>query len=542
MHGLMQDRPLTLTTLMDGIEGRFSEKLVTTLHPGDETTSNYGHIALRIRRLADALDTLDVPRAARVASFGWNTQRHLELYLAVPSSGRVLHTINHRLFGDDIVYIVNDAADDVIVVDRSILSIIWPLIDRFETVRHVVVIDDGSTDSIPDDPRIRDYEELLAASRPVSRFDVLDERTAAVLCYTSGTTGRPKGVLYDHRSLILHTMSLLLADTFGIGENDTLMPIVPMFHANAWGLPYAAMMSGANLVMPGPLMQPETLVRTMERFRVTFSAAVTTVWQSMLPYLADHDLSCLRKVVSGGGALPVSLSTAFRDRVGIPISSSWGMTEASPLVCSARIPSTATALDDDGRTALLARPGPATPLVTLRLIREDGSRAPHDGSSPGELQIAGPTIAGGYYGRTDGSAAFTADGWLKTGDIATIDQRGFVTIVDRVKDLVKSGGEWISSVELANAIASHPDVQDAAVVAIPHDKWGERPVAYVVAAPKADLTADDLRNYLRTVVAKWWVPDEVVFVDQLPKTAVGKIDKAAMRAQVQATRAGQIDR
>ncbi len=532
MHGLMQDRPLTLVCLMDAIEGRFSDKMVTTLQVGYEMSSTYGQIANRIRVLAGALDALGVPPEANVASFGWNTQRHLELYLAVPGSGRVLHTVNHRLFGDDIVYIVNDAADDVVFVDRSILDTVWPLLDRFETVRHVVVIDDGSPATIPDDPRVHDYEQLLAASRPVERFAVPDERTAAVLCYTSGTTGRPKGVLYDHRSLILHTMTLLMVDTFGIGEQDTLMPIVPMFHANAWGLPYAAMMSGANLVMPGPLMQPMELVTGLERFRVTFSAAVTTVWQSMLPYLAGRDLSHLRKVVSGGGALPVSLSTAFRDHAGIPISSSWGMTEASPLVCSARIPSTEAMLDDHDRIALLALPGPAAPLVSLRLIREDGSTAPHDGASPGELQIAGPTIAGGYYGSTDGSAAFTADGWLRTGDIATIDRRGFVKIVDRVKDLVKSGGEWISSVELAGAIASHPDVQDAAVVAVPHDKWGERPVAFVVTAGGSDLTIDGLRTYLRAVVARWWIPDVMVFVDELPKTPVGKIDKAALRSRV----------
>ncbi|MER6404253.1 long-chain fatty acid--CoA ligase [Streptomyces viridosporus] len=530
MHGLMQDRPLSLPMLMDGLEHRFSRKHVTTTQPSGTVSTSYGDVAERVRRLAGVLDHLDVPAGARVGSFGWNSQRHLELYMAVPCSGRVLHTVNHRLFTDDIAYIVDDAADDVLFVDRSLLDVVHPLLDTCPSVRHLVVMDDGAPTELPADPRVHDYETLLSAARPVAAFESVDERTAAALCYTSGTTGRPKGVLYDHRSIVLHAMTLLMADTFAISEDDTVMPIVPMFHVNAWGLPYAALMAGANLVMPGPVMSPERLVRGMEACRVTFAAAVATVWRGMLPHLGDADLSALRRAVSGGGALPVSLSRAFHEKTGVPLASSWGMTETSPLVCSARVPSeTAHSLTEDDRITALADPGPPTVLCSLRLVADDGSPAPRDGRHRGELQVAGPTVAAAYFGGSPQASAFTEDGWLRTGDVATIDPLGVVRIVDRTKDLVKSGGEWISSVELENEIMAMPDVLEAAVIAVPDDKWGERPLACVVPVPDSGLTAESVRRHLSGRVAKWWIPEEVVLLDGLPKTASGKFAKAALR-------------
>ncbi|MGE0219026.1 long-chain fatty acid--CoA ligase [Mycolicibacterium sp.] len=527
----MQDRPLSLPLLLAGLEGRFSHKTVVTNHPRGVSSATYGEVAHRIRRLAGVLDGLGVPCGARVGSFGWNSQRHLELYMAVPCTNRILHTINHRLFADDIVFIVDDAADDVLFVDRSLLEVVWPLIDRFATVRHLVVMDDGAGPAIPHDPRVHDYERLLAAADPVELFDVPDERTAAALCYTSGTTGRPKGVLYDHRSIVLHAMTVLMTDTFGIGEADVVMPIVPMFHVNAWGLPYAALMSGAALALPGPAMQPTALAEMIDTAGVTFAAAVTSVWRSVLPHLTGRRLPALRRLVSGGGPLPESLSRRYDDEIGVPLHSSWGMTETSPLVCSARVPT-----DHRGeRIETLCLPGTPVPLVALRLQRDDGSLAPHDGTSPGELQVAGPTIAAAYYGGTDGSAAFTEDGWLRTGDVATIDGRGLVRIVDRIKDLIKSGGEWISSVELESAILTCPAVAEAVVVGVPHEKWGERPLACVVPADGCEVTADLIRSHLRGRVASWWIPEDIVSVAEVPKTATGKVAKRALRESLCAT-------
>lgn len=525
MHGLMQDRPLSLPMLMDGIEGRFSHNTVRTQYDSSVT---YGAVAQRTRRLAGVLDDLGVPHDARVGTFGWNSQRHLELYMAVPCTNRILHTINHRLFADDIVYIVNDAQDDVLFVDRSILDVVWPIMDHFRTVRHLVVMDDGLGPRIPDDPRVHDYEDLLAGAEPAAVFDVADERTAAALCYTSGTTGRPKGVLYDHRSIVLHAMTLLMADTFAISENDVVLPIVPMFHVNAWGLPYAAMMAGASLVLPSHATQPTQLAETIDAADVTIAAAVTTVWRSVLPHLRGRRLPALRRLVSGGGPLPASLSRQYDDELGVPLCSSWGMTETSPLVCSARLPSG----DSADRTDTLSLPGPAIPLVSLRLQRDDGTFAAHDGVTSGELQVAGPTVAGGYFGRTDGSSAFTDDGWLRTGDIATIDARGLVRIVDRVKDLVKSGGEWISSVELENAIMTCPGVAEAAVIGVPHEKWGERPLACIVPTAGFEVTADLVRDHLDGLVAGWWIPEEIVVLDELPRTGTGKISKVALRRDI----------
>jgi fatty-acyl-CoA synthase len=531
MRGLMQDRLLTIPTLLSRAEKNFGHKRIIT-GGTEDTVATWADVAPRVRRLAAALDALGVPAGACVGTFGWNSQRHVELYLGIPSSGRILHTVNHRLYNEQVTYIVNDAADDVLFVDRTILPVVWPLVDSFESVRHVVVMDDGGDMEIPDDPRIVDYEQLLAAQAdgPIQAV-VDDENAAASLCYTSGTTGNPKGVLYSHRSVVLHSLLLLGADVFALSESDVVAPIVPMFHVNAWGLPYAAMQCGADLVLPGPATSPDALVALLARHEVTFSAAVATVWRTMIPSLAGHDLSHLRQVVCGGGAVDDALSETYERTIGIPLTNAWGMTETSPVVTSSRQATVHHDLSDLSRRLLLGTPGPAVPLTEIRIVSEDGEELPWDGSAAGELQAAGPTIASAYFGRDAGPDAFTADGWLRTGDVATIDRWGYLRIVDRTKDLVKSGGEWISSVELENAVMSDPRVQEAAVIGVSDARWGERPVACVVPAPGASLTAEDVREHLRDRVASWWIPERIELMSEIPKTATGKWAKQALRQQ-----------
>jgi fatty-acyl-CoA synthase len=532
MLGLMQDRPLSLPMLFTRVAQVFAHKRVISAGIAGETTATWGEVCGRARALAEVLDRLGVPADARVGTFAWNSQRHVELYLAVPCTGRVLHTINHRLFGEQLRYIVNDAANDVLFVDRSILATIWPLVDDFPTVRHIVVMDDGDPAPIPDDPRILDYEQLLSQARPRNgEFVVEDENRAAALCYTSGTTGNPKGVLYSHRSIVLHALLLTMTDTFALGERDVVMPIVPMFHVNAWGLPYAAMVCGADLVLPGPKTQPEALADQMARHRVTFSGAVATIWRGLLPLLEGHDLSALRQVVCGGGAVDEAMSEAYQRLLGVPMTNAWGMTETSPVVTVSRVSTVHDHLTPEQKRRLVGTPGPPVPLTQLRIVDDDGAEVPWDGTTPGELQAAGATIASRYFGAQPAPEAFTSDGWLRTGDVATIDQHGYVYIVDRSKDLVKSGGEWISSVDLENAIMTHPDVAEAAIIGVDDPKWGERPLAYVVPRPDARLTADSVREHLRDHVAQWWIPERIEFLDEIPKTATGKFSKQTLRAR-----------
>ncbi|SFQ68435.1 long-chain fatty acid--CoA ligase [Amycolatopsis rubida] len=531
MLGLMQDRPLSLPHVFRRAERCFGHKTVVSGRVGGETTMTWAEVCARTRRLAAALDELGVPAEARVGTFAWNSHRHLELYLAVPCTGRVLHTINHRLFGEQITYVVNDAADDVLFVDRSILPAIWPLVDTFTTVRAVVVMDDGSDAEIPEDARVVDYEDLLGrAANPGHEFAVADENTAAALCYTSGTTGAPKGVLYSHRSIVLHACLLLMVDTFGINERDVVMPIVPMFHVNAWGLPYSAMLCGAGLVLPGPAMTPPELAGMLARHQVTFGAAVATVWRGLLPVLGRHDLPAVRQIVCGGGAVDEALTRGYQDTIGVPLTNAWGMTETSPVVTASRVGTAHDRCTPEQRRALLGTPGPAVPLTEVRIVGDDGREVSWDGRTSGELQVSGPTIVARYFGSRAVADGFTDDGWLRTGDVATVDRHGYLRIVDRTKDLVKSGGEWISSVELENAIMDHPDVSEAAVFGVADEKWGERPVACVVARPGATPTVETVRDHLRARVASWWLPDQVFFLDEIPKTATGKFSKQGLRS------------
>jgi fatty-acyl-CoA synthase len=534
VKGLMQQFPLTLPHLFQRAERMFADNEVVTVTGTGRERVSYGEWAERTRRLGGVLDGLGLTDSARVATFGWNTGRHLELYFAAPCTGRVLHTLNIRLSADQLVYIVNHAADEVIFVDRSLTPLLFPLVDRFETVKHVVVMDDGKGEipALDSGPIVHDFEGLLAGA-PAVDFAVEDEWRAASMCYTSGTTGNPKGVVYSHRSTFLHTLGVMAAGSLGIEEPDRVLPVVPMFHANAWGLAHAAVAAGASLVMPGPDLSPAALASLIEEERVTVAAGVPTIWMAVLPELKGRDLSSLRAIPCGGSAVPKALSEAYRQATGLPILQAWGMTETSPVASICRIKSTLDAeLDDEGRAELRTSVGQPVIGVEARITGTDSIEPlPWDGETSGELQVRGPWIAASYYDDTSASA-FTTDGWLNTGDVATIDPSGYVRLVDRTKDVIKSGGEWISSVQLENELMAHPDVVEAAVIGITHPRWGERPVACVVVRPGIEATSTELVAFLEGRVPRWWLPDDVVFLDQIPKTSVGKFSKKDLRAQL----------
>jgi acyl-CoA synthetase (AMP-forming)/AMP-acid ligase II len=531
MRGLMQDRPLTLTHLFHRAEELFGHKTLVTATADGETSTTIAEWAGRVRRLATLLDTLGVSAEGRVGTFCWNTARHLELYCAAPCTGRVLHTLNIRLFPEQLVYIANHAEDEVVFVDRSLLPLLWPLADKLDTVRHFVVLDDGADVAMPDDPRISDYETLLAAAEPfTATFVVEDENTAAAMCYTSGTTGNPKGVVYSHRSTVLHSLISLIADGAALSERDVVLPVVPMFHANAWGIPYGGLLAGSSIVFPGPNMTPQAIVGLLERHRVTVTGGVPTIWMGMLPLLREHDLSALRVILCGGSAVPKSLSEAYRAALGFPLLHAWGMTETSPIATMCTMRSHHAALTEEERAVIRARQGQPVPLVDLRIVDPaTGEVQPWDDVATGEVQAAGPWIAKEYYRGEGGGVQFTDDGWLRTGDVAAVDRYGYFRLVDRTKDLIKSGGEWIGSVELENEIMAHPKVAEAAVIAVPSAKWVERPLACVVVKEGETLTAEEVIEHLRPRVAKWWLPDAVEFIDEVPKTSVGKFSKKSLR-------------
>jgi fatty-acyl-CoA synthase len=483
-----------------------------TLTDDGTTRASYAEVGERVDRLCRGLRELGVGDGDRVATFAWNSQHHLEAYLAAPCMGAVLHTLNIRLHADDVRYVAGHAEDRVAFLDAS-LAEVMPALDRVE---HEVLMPDGPGERAG----ALDYEELVADGDPDFAFPDLDENAAAAMCYTSGTTGRPKGVVYSHRSTVLHSLGVLTADAVGVRERDSVMPVVPMFHANAWGLPYAAALAGARQVFPGPRMSPAELAELIAAERVTRTAGVPTIWQGMLQLDPPPDLSSLVEIKCGGSAVPEALIRAFDERFGVPISQGWGMTETSPLAATSRLPGDVE-LTEDEAYELRACQGRMLPLVDFRL----------DEAAGGELQVRGPWIARAYYNDPGGADKFTPDGWLRTGDVAERRRGSYIRLVDRTKDLVKSGGEWISSVDLENAIMAHPDVLEAAVIAVPDERWSERPCACVVRRDGARLDAGELRAFLQGKVAKWWLPDRVEFIEEVPKTSVGKFDKKVLRAQ-----------
>jgi fatty-acyl-CoA synthase len=530
MRGLMQDVPLTVDTIFRYAERHHGDVPIVTDGPAGRLRTTYGQWAERTRRLAGVFDTLGISADGRIGTFAWNSARHLELYFAGPCSGRVVHTLNIRLFPEQLTYIANHAEDEVVFVDRTVLPLLWPLVDSMTTVRHVVVMDDGGDNEIPDDPRVLDYETLLADAQPVD-FAVSDERSAAYMCYTSGTTGNPKGVVYSHRSTYLHTLAVIAPNAFGLGVRDAAMPVVPMFHANAWGIAHAGPASGAAMVFPGSMMQPQALADLIVEEGVTFTAGVPTIWQGVLPHLAGRPHR-LREIGCGGSAVPRALSEAYREQVGLPILQAWGMTETHPVASAAVLPLSMDDADDETKAAFRARAGVPLLGVEARIVDADTLEPqPWDDKATGELQVRGPWCAAEYYNPDAGTVLTTPDGWMKTGDVAAMSPDGSIRIADRTKDLIKSGGEWISSVDLENAIMSHPAVKEAAVVGIPHPKWDERPLACVVLKPGETASAEDILEHLRPLVAKWWMPDAVEFIDEVPKTSVGKFSKKDLRSK-----------
>jgi fatty-acyl-CoA synthase len=528
MESLVQnDFEITLQHVMRRMRTMNSHvEVVTLLDAGGNTTrTTYGDVVRRADKLANALHGLGVRAGDRVATFAWNTQQHLEAYLAVPCMGAVLHTVNIRLSDEQLGYVVNHAEDRVIIVDDSLVPQIEKVLPAIGGVEHFIVIGDGSSGRLPNVLR---YEELIADQPDSYDYPELDGRAAASLCYTSGTTGNPKGVLYGHRSTVLHAMAECLTDTLDVRSSDRVLPVVPMFHANAWGLPYTCGMMGAPLIMPNRFLQAEPLVKLIESERVTFAAAVPTIWSDVLRKAEDNPeaLSTLRRVMCGGAAVPRSLMERFENAFSTPLIQGFGMTETSPLVAIAEAP--AGAIGED-LWRYRSKTGRISPLVEARIVDPAGNELPWDGEQTGELELAGPWIASGYYLDAQAGHDKFHDGWLCTGDIATIDALGYIQITDRDKDVIKSGGEWISSIEMEHALISHPAVLEAAVIAKPDERWTERPLPCIVVEGAEGATPEALNDHLKAQFAKWQLPDEYAYIAEVPKTSVGKSDKKVLR-------------
>jgi fatty-acyl-CoA synthase len=524
VNGQMMDFQLTLPPLLRRAETFFGDKeIVTRLADKSFHRYTYRDMTRRSKQLAVALKGLGLERGDRVATLCFNHRQHLEAYFGVPCGGFVLHTINIRLHPNDVSYIANHAGDRVLIVDRAALPL-YEAIREQTAFEHVFVVEDS-------------YEELLAPADPDEwRDPELDEREAAAMCFTSGTTGRPKGVVYSHRSTILHALGVASLAPLGLGlqEGDTLLPVVPMFHVNAWGYPYIAAMIGSKLVLPGPHLDPESLLEDLAAEGVTWTAGVPTIWLGMLRLLDAQpgrwDLSHMRGMLVGGSSVPRAMITAYKERHGLTVIQGWGMTETSPVASTTDFIGDLREADQETQYDFAAMAGLPLPLVEVR-VRDGEQEIPWDGESMGELEVRGPWIASSYYDEPERADRWSDDGWFRTGDIVAMHPRGFIQIKDRAKDIIKSGGEWISSVDLENALVAHPAVAEAAVIAIPDERWQERPLAVVVLKPGESATADELRDFIAPRFAKWWLPDRIEFVAEIPKTAVGKYRKTALRDQ-----------
>ncbi|HEY2577732.1 MAG TPA: long-chain fatty acid--CoA ligase [Streptosporangiaceae bacterium] len=531
MRSTMMDVPLTVSSIMRYGTSVFGERVVVSATEDGTRRRAYAEIGRRAGQLAGALRRLGVDGDQRVATLMWNNAEHLEAYLAIPSMGAVLHTLNLRLDPSQLGYIASHAEDHVIIVDGTLVPLLAKVLPGIAGVRHILVTPSsgGTVDTTElEGPghSVHSYEDLLAAEPEDFTWPELDERSAAAMCYTSGTTGNPKGVVYSHRSTYLHSMGVCMGNTFALSERDRVLPVVPMFHANAWGLAYAAVLAGADLIMPDRFLQAAPLVRLIEAERPTLAGAVPTIWNDVLRHVRANggDLSSLRLVPCGGSAVPHALQEAYETELGVRILHAWGMTETSPLGSVAHPPANVT-----GEEAWVYRDsqGRVSCMVEARLTGDSGTILPHDGVAVGEIEVRGPWVTGAYH-KDDDPEKFR-DGWLRTGDVGTIDPRGFIRLTDRAKDVIKSGGEWISSMELENRLMAHPDVAEAAVIGVSDEKWGERPLAAVVLRPGAEVAAAELREFLRDQVPRWQLPERWSFIAEVPKTSVGKFAKTRMR-------------
>ncbi len=526
MLSTMQDFPLTISHILRHGQTVHGRSRVETYDGAGVRTATFSEVTARSEQLAKALGRLGVGPDDRVATFGWNTQEHLEAYLAIPSMGAVLHTLNLRLFPDQLAFVINHAEDRVIIVDASVIPLLARVADQLKTVEHFVIVGADPAGAGAAFGDVIAYDEMLAAEEPGYAWPDLDERSAAAMCYTSGTTGDPKGVVYSHRSTFLHSLAVNTASVLALDDRDKVLVIVPMFHANAWGIPYAGWLSGSDFLMPERFLQAEPLCRMIASERPTVASGVPSIWNDVLQYGHSHldaDLSSLRIVSAGGSAVPRSLLEEFEARFGVPMVQGWGMTETSPVAALAYPPKPFGRGDLDWK----AKTGRVIPGVELRVVDPTGAVLANDGAHSGEFEVRGPWITASYY-RDDAPEKFD-DGWLRTGDVGTLDDYGFMQITDRTKDVIKSGGEWISSVELENELMGHPDVLEASVVGVPDDRWAERPLAVVVLVPGSNLTAGQLREWLTGRVARLWLPERWTFIDQIPKTSVGKFDKKVLR-------------
>ncbi|TFB14611.1 fatty-acid--CoA ligase [Filobacillus milosensis] len=531
----MMEGALLISKMLERAEKLFPKKEVVSRTSSGIHRVSYREIGERTRRLSSALEKLDVERGDKVATLAWNDHRHLETYFAVPGMGAVLHTINVRLSPQHITYIINHAEDKVLLVDPMFLPILQAIKDQIPTVEAIIVMTD---DSLPDSELspLYSYEDLIANANPNYEFPKdIDENDPAGMCFTSATTGKPKGVVYTHRAITLHSFALGLSDSAAISESDVVMPVVPMFHVNAWGMPFASTWFGSTQVMPGPAFTPELLAELITSEKVTITAGVPTIWLGLLKELdanaARYDMSSLRAVLCGGSAAPMGMIRAFETKHNVPFIHAYGMTETTPLATLSRLKSYQEDLSSEDRLEVRAKQGYLVPGLEMKVVNDEGE-VEWNGEDMGELLLRGPWIADEYYKDERTEEAFQ-DGWLHTGDIVTVDEEGVIKIADRTKDLVKSGGEWISTIDLENALMAHDAVFEAAVIGVPHPEWQERPLAAVVLKSDVVTSKDELLEFLKPQFAKWWLPDDIVFMDEIPKTSVGKFQKNNLREQLQ---------